>query len=56
MTLFDWIAFGFDILKSIVFDFSSVGLDVTLSLYNIMWGFIVIGFFFMIYNYFVGGR
>lgn len=56
MTLVDWISFAFDILKAISFDFSSVGLDVTLSMYNIMWGFLVIGFFFIIYNHFVGGR
>ena len=56
MTLVDWISFAFDILKAITFDFSSVGLDITLSMYNIMWGFLLIGFFFIIYTYFVGGR
>lgn len=56
MTFFDWIFFGVDIMKAIVFDFSSVGLDLTINAYEIFWGFIILGLFFEIYNYFVGGR
>lgn len=42
MNLADIITLGFDLLKNIKLDFSTVGLDVTISCYELFWGMLLL--------------
>lgn len=51
MNLVDILKIPFDFMKAVEFDFSSVGIPISVNLYEIFWGFVIIGIFFEIINH-----
>ena len=51
MNLADILKLPFEFMKAVEFDFSSVGIPLNLNLYEIFWGFLIVGIFFEIINY-----
>lgn len=50
MNLVDILKLPFEFMKAVEFDFSSVGLPLNLNLYELFWGFLIVGLFFKIIN------